>query len=102
VTRFALVAAVLFACSHPPPATSPPSTEASDPMAMNAKPSVPLSKSAENLPPPDAREAALSKAVLELLEDAHLLGKKIDDDVSKSALATARRSRSTPTRSTTS
>ena len=49
---------------------------------------MPLSKSAENLPPPDAREAALSKAVLELLEDAHLLGKKIDDDVSKSAFAT--------------
>ncbi len=48
----------------------------------------PISKSAEELPPPDAREALLSKAVLEILEEAHLLGKKIDDDVSKSAFTT--------------
>lgn len=90
MTRFALVSAVLFGvsfgCSHPPPASSPPTSEAAE--NGNAKPSVPLSKSAESLPPPDAREAALSKAVLELLDEAHLLGKRIDDDVSKSAFAT--------------
>ncbi len=79
------VVAVLFAtgCASKPPASSDTQrpTEAAAPRA-------PLAPSAEALPPPDAREAALASAVLEVLEHAHLLGKTIDDDVARTAFAT--------------
>jgi carboxyl-terminal processing protease len=43
------------------------------------------SAAAEPVPPPDPREAALADVVLELLENEHLLRKKITDDVSREA-----------------
>ena len=39
------------------------------------------------VPAPDPREAALSAAVLRLLEHGHLLRKTIDDDISRLAYA---------------
>ena len=39
------------------------------------------------MPPPDPREAALSKTVVHLLEQEHLLRKPIDDEVSRIAFA---------------
>ena len=39
-------------------------------------------------PPPDPREVKLSKAVTELLEHKHLLGRRLDDTISKQAFAT--------------
>lgn len=88
IRRLASVAAVLFlfGCSPKPPATNEPPQPAA--VTPPAAPPVPLSKSAEALPPPDQREATLAHAVLEILEQGHLLGKKIDDDVSKTAFAT--------------
>ncbi|MCE9577074.1 MAG: carboxy terminal-processing peptidase [Deltaproteobacteria bacterium] len=85
IRRLTLVVAVLFAtgCASKPPASSD-TQRPTEPAA----PSVPLAPSAEALPPPDAREAALSRAVLDVLEHAHLLGKTIDDDVSRTAFAT--------------
>ena len=43
---------------------------------------------APGMPAPDPREQALAKTVLELLEQGHLLHKKIDDSVSKDAFTT--------------
>jgi len=40
------------------------------------------------VPPPDPREAALSKVMLRLLEHEHLLRKPVDDDVSRTAFKT--------------
>jgi carboxyl-terminal processing protease len=40
------------------------------------------------MPPPDPREAALSAAMVELLEHEHLLRKPIDDELSRTAFAT--------------
>lgn len=39
-------------------------------------------------PPPDPREATLSEAVIELVEQKHLLREKVDDTLSKSAFTT--------------
>jgi carboxyl-terminal processing protease len=57
---------------------------ASVPPAQNA----PAPNATVTVPPPDPREAALSKVVLELFEEDHLLHKKIDDDTSRTAFAT--------------
>ena len=54
------------------------------PVVTGSAPAVPVS----SLPPPDPREAALSAVVLKLFEQEHLLGKKIDDDVSREAFKT--------------
>ena len=40
------------------------------------------------MPPPDPREAALSAAIVQLLERQHLLRKPIDDELSQTAFAT--------------
>jgi carboxyl-terminal processing protease len=40
---------------------------------------------ANNVPPPDPREAALSEIVVRLIEKEHVLRKKLDDDVSRNA-----------------
>src|SRR5262249_33835996 len=40
------------------------------------------------LPPPDPREAMLSAAMVELLEHQHLLRKRINDELSRTAFAT--------------
>jgi len=39
-------------------------------------------------PPPDPREATLSAAIVQLLEQQHLLRKPIDDELSRTAFAT--------------
>jgi carboxyl-terminal processing protease len=54
------------------------------PIVTGSAPAVP----AAALPPPDPREAALSATVIKLLEQEHLLHKKIDDDVSRAAFKT--------------
>ena len=50
--------------------------------------SVPSGPPAATLPPPDPREAALSREVLELLEGEHLLRTPVDDTVSREAFKT--------------
>ncbi|MEJ7599766.1 MAG: carboxy terminal-processing peptidase [Kofleriaceae bacterium] len=73
-----LLTLALLACSQKPPASSePPGTDQSD--------RKPTDTSAAVVPPPDPREAALSQAVLRLLETQHLLQKKITDEVSREA-----------------
>ena len=54
------------------------------PVVTGSAPAVP----AASLPPPDPREAALSATVLKLVEQEHLLHKKIDDEVSREAFKT--------------
>ena len=72
----------LVACSAkaPPASESPrPTPELqSQPQPVAAKPVT---------PPPDPREAILSAAMVQLLENEHLLHKPIDDDLSRTAFA---------------
>lgn len=78
---FRVLLLTLVACSPKPPASkdSPPAT-----------PDLPLAQATAEavLPPPDPREVALSRAVVHLLEQEHLLRKQIDDDVSRLAFKT--------------
>ncbi len=80
----------LAACSAKPsaPASEPPSRPA--PVATPGQPAKTVDPQAAvaAIPPPDPREAVLSEAVLQLLEQEHLLHKKIDDEVSRTAFAT--------------
>ncbi|MBA3395530.1 MAG: carboxy terminal-processing peptidase [Deltaproteobacteria bacterium] len=90
----AVLLIALAACSSkaPPSGESPatpngptaPATGA-DPMVAQAGAAV---APATAVPPPDPREAALSKIVLRLLEQEHLLRKKVDDGVSRIAFKT--------------
>ncbi|HEU4733995.1 MAG TPA: carboxy terminal-processing peptidase [Kofleriaceae bacterium] len=79
------LAAVLAACS----AKATPAGEAPRPT-----PEVQLAASSQSataparLPPPDPREAALSAAMVQLLEQEHLLRKPIDDELSHAAFDT--------------
>ena len=72
----------LAACSGSSPVSkdSPRGT----PEAM-AAPMVVAQPAGPAVPPPDPREAALSKVTLRLLQEQHLLHKTIDDSVSKAA-----------------
>ncbi len=88
----AIIAALLLAftgCSSTAPATqeapgqAPPRSGA-PPVVTGSAPAVP----AVAVPPPDPREAALSTTVLKLIEQEHLLHKKIDDEVSRAAFKT--------------
>ncbi len=54
------------------------------PVVTGSAPAVP----AVSVPAPDPREAALSATVLKLIEQEHLLHKKIDDEVSREAFKT--------------
>jgi carboxyl-terminal processing protease len=89
VSRHLLLALALTACSsqtqvskEPP---RPPDTTA-DKAAGNPGAQAPQAEPpAAAVPPPDPREAALSLAVLRLLEQGHLLRKTIDDDISRAA-----------------
>jgi hypothetical protein len=74
----------LAACS----ANAPPAGEA--PRATpEVQASAPLSATAPApAPRPDPREAALSAAMVQLLEQEHLLRKPIDDELSRTAFAT--------------
>jgi len=92
VTRFRLGVVLVLAfagCSSTAPAgqeaPSKPTTPRTDqPVVSGSAPAAPTA----SLPPPDPREAALSEAVLKLLEQEHLLHKRIDDEVSRTAFKT--------------
>jgi carboxyl-terminal processing protease len=75
-----LLALFLGACSpkQPPPGDSGPAALHAPPTAAGVQVAV---------PPPDPREAALAEIVSQLLEQEHLLGKKIDDGISRAAFA---------------
>ena len=75
----------LAACSGSSPVSkdSPRGT----PEAM-AAPMVVAQPAGPAVPPPDPREAALSKVALRLLQEQHLLHKTVDDSVSKTAFET--------------
>jgi carboxyl-terminal processing protease len=78
---FSLALLALAACSG----NAPTSGE-----ARPASPELksPQGSAAASLPPPDPREAALSSAIVHLLEKEHVLRKPIDDELSKTAFAT--------------
>ncbi len=87
VARFLPVVLVLAACSGkspPPPEIETPRPPPGEVAGSGSAPSSDVA----NVPPPDPREAALSMAVLELLENEHLLRKPIDDTVSRAAFET--------------
>jgi carboxyl-terminal processing protease len=77
VLRFSLLALALLSCSPKAPA----STESKSATKDVGMPST----TAEAVPAPDPREKALSMTVLTLLEEEHLLRKKVDDRVSRMA-----------------
>ncbi|HET9624504.1 MAG TPA: S41 family peptidase, partial [Kofleriaceae bacterium] len=70
----------LVACSAkaPPASESPRTTPEVQAQAAAARPAT---------PPPDPREAILSAAMVQLLENEHLLHKPIDDELSRTAFA---------------
>jgi carboxyl-terminal processing protease len=80
-----VVSLVVAACS----AKSPPTRESrpvnADRQAVGA---AEADAPATPVPPPDPREALLSAAMVELLERQHLLRKRIDDELSRTAFAT--------------
>ncbi|MBL0217220.1 MAG: carboxy terminal-processing peptidase [Myxococcales bacterium] len=78
----------LAACSAKAPASAETKHDAVAPKPVVASAPVPKGGPLASVPGPDPREAALSKTVLELLEQGHLLHKKIDDTVSREAFAT--------------
>ncbi|HWU91453.1 MAG TPA: hypothetical protein VN253_29500, partial [Kofleriaceae bacterium] len=75
------LALALAACSSKAP-VSQESPRAPDPPGGSADQAA---APAPAVPAPDPREAALSMAVLRLLEHSHLLRKTIDDDISRTA-----------------
>ncbi|MDB4958547.1 MAG: Tail-specific protease precursor [Myxococcales bacterium] len=80
-----LLTVSMVACSG----TAPTTTESSRPVRELPTPTTAASVvTSKPVPPPDPREAALSATVLELLQQDHLLHKRIDDDVSRAAFAT--------------
>ncbi len=80
--RFRLIAALaLLACSAKAPEGAPPSRAPQGSMLAAADP-------VKAVAPADPREAALALTVVRLLEEDHLLHKKIDDAVSRAAFDT--------------
>lgn len=80
-----LFTVTLVACSG----RATPTAESSRPVRAEIPTVVPASAAvAVRLPPPDPRETALAASVLELLQQDHLLHKRIDNDVSRAAFAT--------------
>ncbi len=91
MTRFPAVVALIFAfagCSSTAPATQEApgqiGARSVPPVVTGSAPAAP----AVAVPPPDPREAALSATVLKLVEQEHLLHKKVDDEVSREAFKT--------------
>jgi carboxyl-terminal processing protease len=92
VSRFRIGLALLsalIACSPKAPA---PGETPQAPAAAQAPPAIATTggapaPSAAPSPPPDPREAALSNAVFELIEQEHLLRPHIDDALSRTAFA---------------
>ncbi|HEY5948265.1 MAG TPA: carboxy terminal-processing peptidase [Kofleriaceae bacterium] len=77
--RHSLLLLALISCSPKAPASTESKSAAKD--VGLASPGA----AAEALPAPDPREKALSAVVLQLLEEEHLLRKRINDDVSREA-----------------
>jgi len=87
VSRHHLLALALIACSSKTQVSkeSPRTGDVAPPTAQ-APADEPAAGGAQiAVPPPDPREAALSMAVLRLLEHGHLLRKTIDDEISRLA-----------------
>jgi carboxyl-terminal processing protease len=82
VRLHSLVLLALISCSPKAPGSTESKSAAKD---VGLAPSSSPVAAAEALPAPDPREKALSATVLQLLEDEHLLRKKINDDVSRQA-----------------
>ena len=78
-SHLVLVGLALVGCSQPAP------TSSGDGTRRNPSPSAGDAEVAARLPPPDPREVALSAAVVQLLEQGHLRGRKIDDEISRVA-----------------
>lgn len=78
MSRFLLLVLALTACSSKTQVSK--ESPAGKPDVSSAAPTV-----GPQLPPPDPREAALSAAVLRLLEQGHLLRKTLDDAASREA-----------------
>jgi carboxyl-terminal processing protease len=74
----------LVACSAKVPASGESPRVTPEVPAARAAPA----PRADPGPPPDPREAALSAAIVQLLEHQHLLRKPIDDELSQTAFAT--------------
>ena len=75
------------ACSTKAPANAE-TKQGSAPAAKVATAKQPIPGAPGVVPAPDSREVTLSRTMLELLEQGHLLRAKIDDSVSKQAFAT--------------
>ncbi|HEY5923455.1 MAG TPA: carboxy terminal-processing peptidase [Kofleriaceae bacterium] len=73
-----LVLAALISCSPKAPGSTESKSATKD-VGLNAS----SSAAAEALPAPDPREKALAQYVLKLIEEEHLLRKRINDDVSR-------------------
>lgn len=82
------LALILAACSGKSPNNSGDGARPGSPAVAQASPGPGAGPNVAQVPPPDPREDALSEIVLRLLEKEHLLRKKIDDDVSRSAFKT--------------
>ncbi len=76
--RHSLLLLALISCSPKAPASAESKSAAKD-VGLGSP------TAAEALPAPDPREKALSSTVLTLLEEEHLLRKRINDDVSREA-----------------
>jgi carboxyl-terminal processing protease len=83
--RLVPVLALLLACSAKGQSVAPPPVAAEPPPALAAQPAAQPAASSAKL---DPREALLATTVLRLLEEDHLLRKRIDDSVSRTAFAT--------------
>ncbi len=86
MSRYHLLALALIACSSKTQ-VSKEAPRTGDVAAQTAagSPGAPAGGAQVAVPPPDPREAALSAAVLRLLEHGHLLRKTIDDEISRLA-----------------
>src|SRR5215469_11194832 len=81
--RIAPVLALALGCSAKGPSGTPPvATQPTPPRTVDEPAAAPTAA------PLDPREATLATTVLHLLEEDHLLRKRIDDSVSRVAFAT--------------
>ncbi|HEX2685137.1 MAG TPA: S41 family peptidase, partial [Kofleriaceae bacterium] len=83
---YLLLSVALTACSAKAPAAGEAPRMTSEVQAAQAASSPPVPHT-DPVPPPDPREAALSAAVVKLIERQHLLRKPINDDLSRTAFA---------------
>jgi carboxyl-terminal processing protease len=82
-----LLSLIVAACSATAPAAGE-SQRATPEVPASPTSQAPKAPHADPVPPSDPREAALSEAIVQLLERQHLLRKPIDDELSRTAFAT--------------